>query len=326
MERARSLARQAEPSRYRWIRALVLGAVCVACGCSAHSSSVLPVPAEPLLARAVPDGLSGMAPVGARAFVVVHDVKDSQPGRTRLGLVSVDEEGAVGYQPIAVAWGPRVSSDLESACALPGRADEILASESWGGGCMFHARIHHGDEAAPSADLLGCIPIPHDVVEMEGLACTVAPDGAVWLVLGERGGEPGANPGRLRWGTLDLAAHTFVERGRTTVRSPTDGRTDLEHQRHVADLWLDRDATLWSAGTEDPGDAGPFRSVLYRLGRFGPDPSHPSTLTFSPVSDPQPLWFEGLKVEAVSAPVGAGARFSVGTDDEALVGVWRPVR
>ena len=42
------------------------------------------------------------------------------------------------------------------------------------------------------------------------------------------------------------------------------------HKRNIADLAIDNRSILWTSATSDPGDNGPFETVLYKLGEFNP--------------------------------------------------------
>jgi hypothetical protein len=70
------------------------------------------------------------------------------------------------------------------------------------------------------------------------------------------------------------------------------------------------------------GDSGPFRSVIYRVGKFDPSVSYPVQYEMNQ----DMVWYlDGLKVEALGPPVVAGSVLTFATDDENYGGLWRPL-
>ena len=66
------------------------------------------------------------------------------------------------------------------------------------------------------------------------------------------------------------------------------------HKRNIADLTIDNGGILWTSATSDPGDNGPFQTMLYKLGEFNPAGD------FTPYKTHKPLFsFSGHKVEAM---------------------------
>lgn len=293
-----------------------------------------PISVEDLPAKLL--GYSGMARLDSATYVVVHDTKAHKDG-PRLGLLRIAEGVAPEYQPVAVAdWGHPEgrASDLESACALPGRPGEILAAESssWKGkyGRIFHLRIN-----GAAAEVLGVHALPLSIdsgpdqrgENFEGLACAAREGGETLVVLGERGGSALFPNGSLRWGYLgaDAGALRWPEAGRAGIEVAAPGAWhDAASNRDVAALHFDAEGTLWATGAEDAGDGGPFRSVIYAIAELTSDAESPLRKTLAP----RVGWsLDGLKVESLAAaPEGAeGTRFAVGTEDEDMGGVWRPL-
>ena len=86
------------------------------------------------------------------------------------------------------------------------------------------------------------------------------------------------NRGRLRWGTLDLTNYdlTFTVVGEQGIDLDASGRwSDGATNRDISALHLDDEGILWAAATEDPGDLGPFYSVIYRVGTIDWDSENP---------------------------------------------------
>jgi hypothetical protein len=128
--------------------------------------------------------------------------------------------------------------------------------------------------------------------------------------------------------------------------------------RACADLLLEPGCekgtfTVLAVAAEDPGNAGPFQSVIYRAAEGVLLPPPVGLVQRLIYDATEPLWgalapvpagrgvvvatFPGLKIEALAAgatvmqdtsgevfaPVPC--RFTIGTDDEGYGGVWRPV-
>ncbi|HRZ07570.1 MAG TPA: hypothetical protein P5102_15770 [Candidatus Competibacteraceae bacterium] len=103
------------------------------------------------------------------------------------------------------------------------------------------------------------------------------------LLLGERGGSASYPQGRLYWGVFDPAVGTLFwpPAGQAGVAvNPPGPWLNPREKRVIADLYLDANGVLWAVASEDGGDQGPFRSVVYRattvrLDRDPPVAIHP---------------------------------------------------
>lgn len=309
--------------------AIVLVAVLPACTTTPRSATPPSSPRQP-------GGYSGMAWMGGDRYLVVHDTKIHRDD-PRLGVLTVGGEDGVRYRPLTVDdWkhADGRSSDLESICALPHREGEFLAAESgtWEGdfGRVFHLQV-----SAESAEVLHAERLP-DLADngpekwgdnFEGIACAARSNGSVLVILGERGGTPFNPDGSLRWGTYAPARQIFdwTAPGLAGVHVVAPGSwVSLNSKRDIADLYLDSEGILWSVASEDAGDDGPFRSGIWAVGRVIPDSQMPIALFDDP---PVGWWLDGLKVEAFAAPPEhlPFAEAAIGTEDENLGGVWRPL-
>jgi hypothetical protein len=300
------------------------GLAVAALGCA----TAAPAPVE----RALP-GVSGMAAAGDGRFLVVHDAKTDEDG-PRVGLFAFRESAPSDYRAIEIAdWRDPAgrSHDLESVCALPGRPAEFLLAES--GASPERRRLFHVSlrptggpglraGAEPEIAVLRVLPLPAPLRaegdNYEGLACAASAGGRFLLLLGERGGEAPDPTGRIRFGTYDLARGSIEWTPRAlAIRAPSPWPAAT--LRPIADLFVDADGALWAAATDDPGDAGPFRSIIYRVGRL--DPSNgDDPLTLDPA--PTPRWtIDAYKIESLSSlPNGA---LAAGSEDELLGGTFR---
>jgi len=277
---------------------------------------------------------SGMAPIDDNSFLVVHDKKGHKSSGGRVGVIETAPGQNVSYVKMKVDWSPvsddeeQKANDLESVCALPGKPHEFLTAESGYRkdefGRIFHLRLNRNDSKG-SVSVIGKIMLPADTVNIEGMACLALEDGKFMIVLGERGRHNAADEnqnhnGKLRWGTLDLASGKLILEGDRDVLVESVQWSNPANRRDISDLYVDEIGVLWGAAAEDPGNAGPFRSVLYRIG-----PSMDVLKEGKPVAVKVIKQFDGLKVEALSEAPEERGTFSIMTDDEDYGGIWRPV-
>jgi hypothetical protein len=155
------------------------------------------------------------------------------------------------------------------------------------------------------------------------------------VLIGLRGG-----PGRAAqvWtGVLDAGARAVRPYDDpVTLHPPDSGWRDGANLRGCADLLAEPGPepgsyVLLSVATDDPGDSGPFRSVVYEAAdvRNGQVTARDPGRALAVV--------EGFKVEALaggltmldpaahSPPRGAHVLYTIATDDEGYGGVWRPL-
>ncbi|WP_051252431.1 esterase-like activity of phytase family protein [Ferrimonas kyonanensis] len=277
-------------------------------------------------------GFSGMAPLDGRAFVVVLDRKSDAAGE-RLGIVRLTPSSGYEYRPVRIDdWHSPdgQASDLESLCALPGRDGEFLLAESgtWQGrfGRVFHVHLE-GDRAR----VMAVYPLPRRVdskpgIEgdnVEGMVC-LASDRGFKVIIAERGGSRHYPEGVVRLGEFEPQSGrlNWLDAPLMRVTAPGPQRPG---RRAISDLYLDADGTLWASATDDGGDAGPFRSLIYSVAQLNSAPAGP---LLRPVQKRGMGWIiDGFKVEALSGPAAgvAGSVMSFATEDEHYPGVWRPL-
>ena len=284
-------------------------------------------------------GISGLVQIDSSRYLAVHDALSFEDG-PRVSLLTVSSSAVPIIVPVTIDdWMDRDgrSSDLESLCAIPSRPNEFLMAESgrWEGrfGRLFHIRF---DPATHRAVVLGvarlpnlCDNNPEQVGDQyEGMACLDDGSGSVVLILGERGGSARYPSGVLRWVTFDLRTHTLLstQDGLHGIRVDAPGGwPDHRKNRDISDLFVASDGSLWASAAWDSGDAGPFSSLVYRIGYLRQN-SHVPVV----VNRRLHVWrtCDGIKVEGVAAPPSALHRavISVGSDDENYGGVWRPLR
>jgi hypothetical protein len=272
-------------------------------------------------APSLPD-LSGLAWVEDDLFIGVHDAKPSagEPELPRISLVRLprSKREGVTWEPLALsvpgAGGP--ISDLESASRLPGGQGFLLAESGQGGTKARRIFLAVYRNGRLTLDAQAPWPVPVENVE----ATEVVQVGQQLLFLyAERANDRGET--LLRWAPMSLnplqfgAFREVVYRG---VDPVGDGA------RAIVALAADADGVLYSASSYDSGnDGGPFRSVVWRIGRIGTDADGQPQVD---LSTPMRLaTLDGLKVESIAVRESSedGRQLYIGTDDEHYGGILR---
>lgn len=300
---------------------------------TAHAAAQEPPPA-PLEVATLFD-LSGMAPVTgvcckgdevpAPRILAVFDGKDpDELDRPRIGVTSI-RPGALGvtWQPLAIDWpddGLGVPNDLESATAIPGTS-LFLVAES-GDDADVYARLFVLELAMDVPDrgrLVEVADWPVPIVNVEGMAVARVGETLVF-VYAER--ADGSASTAIRWAPMTLDPLAFGDFSEVVFTSPAaQGPGD----RPVSAIEIAADGRIFVASAHDPGgDAGPFRSTVWRIGSIAPDDGPRVVLTETPTLV---ATLDGMKAESLAlvvAPDGTETLY-VGTDDEDFGGALRPL-
>lgn len=253
--------------------------------------------------------LSGLACLADGSFLAVVDTKTDAPAGTPRVIRIRLSENQPSWEPVPVDWPAPdgTSNDLESVAAVPG-SDSFLVVES-GYSKGRHGRIL---EITLDGKVLRTGRLPANVTNIEGTVVARTLRGLV-LLFGERG------DGTIRWADLDLsgAEIRLTEKGsvRFEVAEPQG-----ESHRHLSTLEADAAGRLFTASTVDPGNQGPFQSVVWEIGQVGEQLSilgNPRRIVDVP----------DAKVEALAFCRGAdnAERLFLGSDDEDFGGSLRPV-
>jgi hypothetical protein len=308
-------------------------------------------------------GYSGMVLIAKDTYLTINDLKvpSLKPGQPpvedkgeRLGILKIESlESKKGYTFTSLPvtnWGneTRKPSDLEAVCEIPGRLHEYLLAESGyylhDYGRLFHLRVVQVGSGWQVTvlkvlryDALAGYVREKDEAgttykgdEIEGLFCLVVA-GRTYLVFGERGGKSknGKKAARIVWGEMDFENYQFRMLGTSELVERS-----LLGDRDCSDLLIRSEKggwSVWSVATRDVGDMGPFESVVYRAGLFPavPKPEEGQSLLQFTREEALPRTYraDGLKIEALALPAESvpGSSWSVGTDDEYLGGIWRPL-
>ena len=292
---------------------LALGALALLAGCAGAGTPAPAVSVGSEPAASLPP-ISGLACLPDGSFLAVTDVKNdpSRPSpfppvlRVRAG------EKRLTWEPVAVRWPDPdgAPSDLESVAAVPG-TDSFLLVESG----FFQGRFGRVFRISLSGELLGFMTLTKPVENIEGTAVARAGDRLVYLDA-ERG-ENAADTS-IRWYDLTLDPLRLGEPRSVRLQLPEPAGP---RHRHVSALEVDAAGRLFAVSDVDPGDVGPFRSIVWEIGQVGE-----GGVTLLPMPR-RVATVDGFKVEALAACPGADgkARLFLGADDEDYGGAIRPL-
>lgn len=189
-------------------------------------------------------------------LLVVHDNK--KPEETKAALVTVEGEESPVYTPLE--WPGDQPVDLEALTTIPGKDEEFIALASAGTGYYIKVKAD-----SKKVEVIKAFPLPKapDGSNFEGFSLQKLGDTliAVW---GHRGSATATDPGVLYWGRFDLSNYAFTDVQSAKIQVPWPEK-DV---RHISDLKVDSGGGLFLTAASDPGDDGPFSSVLYHGGSF----------------------------------------------------------
>jgi hypothetical protein len=234
-------------------------------------------------------------------LLVVHDSK--KPGETRLAVVAIAGE-QIEYRPLQWPADAPAPQDLEAISAVPGAPGEfaVLASEG---------KVVWLTLADQCVNVVATTTLPEipSGANFEGLSVQSV-GGQCVIAWGHRGA--GVDRGVLFWGLLDPQTKAISAVGKAAIEVPSPPPTDA-NTRHIAELKLDANGVVWAAAASDPGDDGPYTSVVYTLGVLHTDERE---VRFDANRDLTCLWTFERKIEALELIGGARGGILFGTDDE----------
>ena len=264
-------------------------------------------------------GLSGLAWVGDDRFVAVHDAKGEgdEAKRNRVSLLRLPRGSRDGIvrTPLAVRFPGGVARDLEAASPIPG-GGLLLAESGQKGGSqrLFFARLVDSVLVIDAE-----VPWPLSVDNVEAVEVGRVGDQLV-LLAAERG--RGQERTTLHWATLSLDPPRFGTF--QTIDWPAIDPLG-PRARAVSALTLDAGGRIYLASTLDPGEHGPFRSVVWRIGVLTADTDGRPQVRLGAAERIATL--DGCKVESLAVRLlpDGGAQLFAGTDDEHYGGILRPL-
>ena len=215
--------------------------------------------------------MSGLTWFDGVHLLATHDAKNEE-GKLddpRVSILTLTDDLELTLTHVEMDWDDNeVSDDMESVCTLSA-AGEFLASESGQEGAPFTRVFRLSIEQQGDAwtgTVVDVYQLPSDTVNVEGIEC-----------LGERrtNGNDRVGRARRRGSVPRRPSFGFAK----SISKPANWRlleetvisvdnvdwTDPDH-RDISDLYLDSAGALWAVATEDPADAGPWRSVIYQAG------------------------------------------------------------
>jgi len=282
--------------------------------CAGRPAPQTPAPPPPPGAVAAPETkplppLSGLACLPDGSFLAVVDTKSNAPAEApRVIRVSLLGQDAT-WEPIQIAWPDPdgTSNDLESVAAVPGTDSFLIVESSFREG--RYGRIL---QITLGGEVLRTGHLPTNVTNIEGTAVVRTLHGLVFL-FGER------EDGTIRWADLDLSGDEIRYTEKGSVRFQVADPQGTNH-RQLSTLEADLAGRLFTASTIDPGEQGPFQSVVWEIGQVGDQLSilgNPRRIADVP----------DAKVEALAFCRGADGReqLFLGSDDEDFGGSLRPV-
>jgi hypothetical protein len=275
--------------------------------------------------------LSGLVWVTDDVFLSVSDAKN--PDEDELNRVSLltlpDSLDGMGFQPVSLDYPGGLSSDFESAARVP-RTNYVLLTESANDNKdlrfrrIFLARVRQ--ERVWITDVTEWQSFTH-VFNVESSAVTQFGRGYVFLWAERESGEQSTH---IKWASMTLRPFTIGGAvGSVEFTLPDNLVNTLGnplYSRSIVGMELDSERNIYTVAAFDPEgsvanpDNGPFRSAVFKVGRF-----HRGSVVLD--EEPSILAIvDGLKIESVTVREnGNGVEIFIGTDDENFGGILRQI-
>lgn len=271
-------------------------------------------------ATTLPD-LSGLAWIEGDLFLGIHDAKN-YPGTEdwpRFSLVHLPhlELRGVTWQEIDILFpGPNtISSDLESACRIPGNKGFLFAESGQEGDP--YRRIFYATYDNDSLQIKSHIVWPVKVKNVEATEVCQLGDRLVFLYAERAEGHKST---KLRWALLSLDPFEIGEFDEITY----EGIDPIgEGARPIVAMDIDSEGFIYIVSAYDSGDNnGPFRSVVWRVGKIIADEMDNPQVILN--ENKRIANLDGLKVESLTIrEMDDEKEIFIGTDDENYGGIIR---
>jgi len=300
-------------TRCHALASLLAGAMLV--GCAGAASS----PATPQPVAVLPD-ISGMSWISEERLLVVHDAKRDRPARMRVGLLWLPTgSDGVRYLPLDIRWpATGASHDLESIARIPGTPRALFAESGNDGDA--DPRLYLVELRDTRLELIETVLWPTTIWNVEATTIIEVGEQLVF-VYAER--HQGADTTAIRWAPLWLDPIRFGTFEEFRFRTP-DSRAI---NRGVVALETDPSGRLLAAGAFDPDvDDGPFRSRIYRFGRFLV--ADDGRIEYDGQQPERLFTVDGVKIEALAVRTMPDGTVEIvyGSDDEDFGGIVRRLR
>ncbi|MEM1367065.1 MAG: hypothetical protein AAGG02_03425 [Cyanobacteria bacterium P01_H01_bin.15] len=269
-------------------------------------------------ALTLPD-LSGLVWVEGDVFLGVHDAKRSSEN-PRISIVQLpnSELKGVTWRTLDLMFpGPAgLSNDLESASRIPG-TNAFLFAESGQDGDRA-PRIFLSIYDNETLKIKSYLEWPVPINNVESIAVSQIAEQLVFIYAERADSLPTT---KLRWATLSLNPFKLEKFDEITYQGVDPVGKGA---RPIVALDVDSEGFIYIVSAYDPGsDDGPFRSVVWRVGKISGDENGNPQIELSDVKRLANL--DGLKVESITVRElpEEGKQIYIGTDDEHYGGIIR---
>ncbi|MCK4825894.1 hypothetical protein KA005_59650, partial [bacterium] len=255
-------------------------------------------------------------------FIAIHDAKNNPEKYNwpRISFVRLPESELHGviWQPLDLKFpGPEgPSSDLESACRIPGGKAFLFVESGQEG--EHNRRIFYAVYNNGQLQIESYISWPIDIKNVEATEVCRVGEQLVFLYAERSAGLPST---KLKWATLSLdplKIGKFEEIVYEGVDPVGKGA------RPIVALDIDSDGLIYIVSAYDSGsDDGPYRSVVWRIGKIVTNiEGNPQVILDE---NKRLANLDGLKVESIAIrELNNGEKqIYVGTDDEHYGGIIR---
>jgi len=303
------------------LRLMYMGTIVILIVIFSCLSSEITAAQELAKSKTLPD-LSGLAWLEGDIFIGVHDAKRSKekynwPRISLIRLPTSELEGVI-WEPLNISFpgSEGWSSDLESACRIPG-GNAFLFAESGQEG-ERNRRIFYAVFTDNTLKIESFIHWPVAIKNVEASEVCKIGDKLIFMYAERAGSLPST---KLRWATLSLNPFklgTFKEKTYKGIDPVGKGA------RPIVALDVDKQGYIYSVSAYDPGcDDGPYRSVIWKIGRVTADHNGEPKIDLD--INERVANMDGLKVESISVRElkDGHKQLFIGTDDEHYGGIIR---
>lgn len=250
--------------------------------------------------------ISGLVLLGETAegpvMLVAHDNKYEDEDRIARVTIRGD---SVEYHPFSWPGGIKKPVDIEAMTFTPDRHGLYITTSK---GDAAWIAVDYVKKAITEVKRF-VLEVPEvQRAQIEGLQ-VVELGSKTWIVWGHRGSD--GHPAILHWGAFDEKTLTVTPISSTYLHVPWP---TLSEVRHLSDLHITSDGTLYISSASEASNDGPFDGAIYEAGKFA---VLDNNLRFQVAPMKEALHrFPGRKVEGFDRT--KEGVFFLGTDDENL--------
>ncbi|OKH22762.1 hypothetical protein NIES593_11580 [Hydrococcus rivularis NIES-593] len=266
--------------------------------------------------------ISGLAWLEGDKFIAVHDAKNFQSDiQPRATLIELPQSSrGIFWRFLNLNWNDssEIAQDLESISRIP-NTQYFLLAESGSLGQQF-ARIFLAQYQQPQLKIIAFTRFPTPVSNVEGTAVAKVGEQLIFLYAERAEGKPATE---IRWASLSLQPLKIGSIEEVTFTNPIPGDSEV---RLISAMEIDRESRLYVASTSDPGNKGPFSSIIWQIGAIAENENGKPQIVLC--DTPKRLAnVDGFKVEglAIRELNNSKGEIFVGVDDENYGGTIRPL-